>query len=554
MISTWDTFFRYCAMDIDALPWLSVNERTTTFRQILAEWDNNNYRGRFVVARGGLTPESLDGTEPLGWVDIWNVRTDSYIYISIVDGELGTFSYHGICISVSYILRLRMVRILGYTNTNTLPTIVSFPDRYQDDFRSSDIIIVVHAFGGGGGENMMWLNYMREWLVILSYRYLHHRCVTDSVTEQSVFTYNVCHVRHPSIHPGDTRTTDGRWVFKIASIHAWLHWRATVQPLLCCELLSSWTTILLTTPNNRRSILQKLKTKPSYTRSGASIQKRIVLVHYQSNCNFENLSRIFVSHWLNKQVCSPNCHSSRWWLHSTPYQWFFTYDRCTAFGWWYAILWKSIQLVSSTNFLAWIQDEFITPYKSNKMIYWQLHERDMESEKCSPIVPKVQLVTGALDNMDYWCKVERERVTTSHVHHPHHMHLNDQLHHVFVCDGQELKSVDSSTTIIIPNEDKNYPKCICLCGQKRRGLSRSYACSSSLSRLEDDSWFSNNKKRQPQLIPGEEISPYILLLNRRWRDDEIGWTCRMKISLLCTKYKFVYKPTINTTTVAPLYF
>jgi hypothetical protein len=42
--------------------------------------------------------------------------------------------------------------------------------------------------------------------------------------------------------------------------------------------------------------------KPSYTRNGANIQKRIVLVHDQSNCNFENLSRIFVSHWLEKNT------------------------------------------------------------------------------------------------------------------------------------------------------------------------------------------------------------------------------------------------------------
>jgi hypothetical protein len=40
----------------------------------------------------------------------------------------------------------------------------------------------------------------------------------------------------------------------------------------------------------------------SYTRSGASIQKRIVLVHQSSVCNFENLSRIFVSHWLEKNT------------------------------------------------------------------------------------------------------------------------------------------------------------------------------------------------------------------------------------------------------------
>jgi hypothetical protein len=51
----------------------------------------------------------------------------------------------------------------------------------------------------------------------------------------------------------------------------------------------------------------------------------------------------------------------------------------------------------------------------------------VESENCSPIVPEVQLVTGAVD-MDDWCKVERERVTTSHVH-PYNIHLNDQLHY-----------------------------------------------------------------------------------------------------------------------------
>jgi hypothetical protein len=51
----------------------------------------------------------------------------------------------------------------------------------------------------------------------------------------------------------------------------------------------------------------------------------------------------------------------------------------------------------------------------------------IESENCSPIVPKDQLVTGAVD-MDDCCKVERERVTTSHVH-PSNIHLNDQLHY-----------------------------------------------------------------------------------------------------------------------------
>jgi hypothetical protein len=40
---------------------------------------------------------------------------------------------------------------------------------------------------------------------------------------------------------------------------------------------------------------------------------------------------------------------------------------------------------------------------------------DMESEKYSPIVPEDRLVTGAVD-MDYWCKVERERVTTQTRH------------------------------------------------------------------------------------------------------------------------------------------
>jgi hypothetical protein len=107
----------------------------------------------------------------------------------------------------------------------------------------------------------------------------------------------------------------------------------------------------------------------------------------------------------------------------------------------------------------------------------------MESENCSPIVPEVPWSTGAVD-LDYWCKVERERVTTSHVH-TSNMHLNDQSHQVFVM------VMNPSTTISIPNEDKNYPNCTCMCGgQKRRGLPRLYACS-ALLRLEADSWFSN---------------------------------------------------------------
>jgi hypothetical protein len=53
---------------------------------------------------------------------------------------------------------------------------------------------------------------------------------------------------------------------------------------------------------------------------------------------------------------------------------------------------------------------------------------DVESENCCPIVPEVPWDTGAVD-MDYRCKVERERFTTSHVH-PYNMHLNDQLHPV----------------------------------------------------------------------------------------------------------------------------
>jgi hypothetical protein len=74
----------------------------------------------------------------------------------------------------------------------------------------------------------------------------------------------------------------------------------------------------------------KAETKPSY-RSGASIQKRIVLVHDQSRCNFENLSRIFVSLAQQASMFSKlpliTMMAS---FYAVPMA--FMYDRCSAFG------------------------------------------------------------------------------------------------------------------------------------------------------------------------------------------------------------------------------
>jgi hypothetical protein len=108
----------------------------------------------------------------------------------------------------------------------------------------------------------------------------------------------------------------------------------------------------------------------------------------------------------------------------------------------------------------------------------------MESENCSPIGPEVPWGTGAVD-LDDRCKVESERHNTPRLSIQHASQLSVAS---CVCDCQELKfalPVDPSTAIIIPNEGKNFPSCTCMCFGQRRGLSRSYACS-SLSRLEGD--------------------------------------------------------------------
>jgi hypothetical protein len=151
----------------------------------------------------------------------------------------------------------------------------------------------------------------------------------------------------------------------------------------------------------------------------------------------------------------------------------FHYDLCTAFD--DAILLKSIQLFHPP--ISRIYHKIPIEYNDSCM-------NVIKSESCSPIVPAVPWAIGAID-MDYWCKVERECHNKPR---PSIRHASQLSVASCLCDGQELKfalPVDPSTTIIIPNEDMNFPSRTCMCGGQRRGLSRSYACS-SLSRLEDD--------------------------------------------------------------------
>jgi hypothetical protein len=156
----------------------------------------------------------------------------------------------------------------------------------------------------------------------------------------------------------------------------------------------------------------------------------------------------------------------------------FHYDLCAAFD--DAILLKSIQLLHPPIFS---HDSKI--YHKIPIEYNDSYMNVIESENCSPIVSAVPWGTGAID-MDYWCKVESER------HNKPRPSIQQQASQLSVascvCDCQELKfalPVDPSTAIIIPNEGKNFPSCTCMCCGQRRGLSRSYACS-SLSRLEGD--------------------------------------------------------------------